>query len=116
MTATSSSALVLALEPSPRRSRTATVAGPSSYNPSAPLEHLDPNNDNGPGAIEAQSRALEKEKATLTWRIELWRLQQEVEDLQAADASQRQQASVPLPLQVNPNDSDDPSSIDGTRC
>jgi len=63
--------LVLALEPSLRRLRTATVAGPSSYDPLASLKHPDPDNNNRPSAIEAQSRALEKEKATLTQRIEL---------------------------------------------
>jgi len=64
-------ALVLALEPSLQRLCTATVAGPSSYNPLAPLEHLDLDNNNRPSAIKAQSKALEKEKATLTQRIEL---------------------------------------------
>ena len=68
---------------------TATVVGPSSYNPLALLKHLDLNNDNRPSAIKAQSKALEKEKATFTQRIELWRLQQKVEDLQAIDISQR---------------------------
>ena len=66
MTATSGLALVLTLELSPRRLRTAIVAGPSSSNPLALLKHLDPNNDDRPSAIEAQSKALEKEKATFT--------------------------------------------------
>lgn len=86
MTALSGSALVLALESNPRRSRTAIVAGPSPDDPLAPLEHSSPDDD-GLGTIEAQSRALEEEKATLTRRIGLRRLRREVEDLRAADAS-----------------------------
>ena len=112
--AASGSTPVPALESNPRRSRTPTVADPSPNGPPAPVEHPDPSDD-GLGAMEAQSRALEREKATLTQRIELQRLQQEVEDLQATDASQTQQSTVPPPP-TSPNSSDDdPSSEDGTR-
>lgn len=113
MAAASGSTLVPALESNPRRSRTPTVADPSPDGPPAPVEHPDPSDD-GLGAMEAQSRALEREKATLTRRIELRRLQQEVEDLRAADASQTRQSTVPPPP-TSPDSSDDPSSEDGTR-
>jgi hypothetical protein len=65
MAAASSSTLVPALELNPQRSHTPTVADPSPNGPLAPVEHLDPSNDRL-GAIEAQSKALEREKATLT--------------------------------------------------
>jgi hypothetical protein len=66
MAAISSLALVLALEPSSQHLRTAIVTSPSSSNLSAPLKYPDPDDDNKLGVIKVQSKALKKEKATLT--------------------------------------------------
>jgi hypothetical protein len=81
--------LYLAIEAVPRRLRTRTIVDPSPKGLAAPYDSLDLSN-NRLDAIKALSKALEKEKRTLIKRIALCCLKIEVEDLQAANASQRQ--------------------------
>ena len=70
MVSSSGSTLYPAMEMNPRRSRTGTVAGPSVNDPPIALEDVD-SSDNGLDAMAAQSKALQREKETLTRRIEL---------------------------------------------
>jgi hypothetical protein len=66
-------------------------------------------------AIKDLSKALEKEKKTLIKRITLCCLEIEVKDLQATDASQRQQAFVLSLLLTNLNTSNK-SSLEDKDC
>jgi hypothetical protein len=84
--------------------RTKTIIDSSLENAAVPYNNLDLSN-NKLNAIKDLSKALEKEKRTFIKRIALCYLEIEVKDLQATDASQRQQASMLLPLLTNPNTS-----------
>lgn len=114
MMSTSGSTLAPPMESNPRRSRTGTGATPSPSGPPPPLEGSTPLDDEL-GTIEAQKRALEKEKETLSRRIELRRLETEVEELRAVDTSQRRPSSAHPPLRTRLESSDESLSDDGDR-
>jgi hypothetical protein len=103
-----------AMEAVPRRLRTRTIVDPFPEDATVPHDDLDLSDDRL-DAIEDLSKALEKEKRTLIKRIALCYLEIEVEDLQATDASQRQQASMLPPLPTNPNTSNKSSLEDEDR-
>jgi hypothetical protein len=96
--------LYLVIEAVLQRLCTRTIIDPSSKDAAVSHNNLDLSN-NRLDAIKDLSKALEKEKRTLIKRIALCCLEIEVKDLQAANASQRQQASVLLPLPTNPDTS-----------
>ena len=86
----SSSTLHPALNISSRRSRTGTAANSFLNNPPAVLGEIDPNDDDGLSAVEAQSKALQLEKETLIKRAKLKRLRVKVEGLQVEEANKKQ--------------------------
>jgi hypothetical protein len=83
---------------------TRIIVDPFPKDTAVPYNNLDLSN-NKLNAIKDLSKVLEKEKRTLIKRIVLCYLEIEVKDLQATDASQRQQASVLLLLLTNLNTS-----------
>jgi hypothetical protein len=114
MMSASSLTLYLVIKAVLQRSRTRTIVDPSSEDAAVPYNDLDLSNDRL-DVIEDLSKALEKEKRTFIKRIALCCLEIEVKDLRAVDTSQRQQASVLLPLLTNPNTSNKSSLEDKDR-
>jgi hypothetical protein len=110
----SSLTLYPAIEAVLQRLRTRTIVDPSPEDATVPYNDLDLSN-NGLDAIEDLSKALEKEKRTFIKRIALCCLEIKVEDLQAADTSQRQQAFVLPSLPTNP-DTSNKSSLEDKDC
>jgi hypothetical protein len=97
-----------------RRLRTRTIVDPSPKDATVPYNNLNLFN-NRLDAIKDLSKVLEKEKRTLIKRIALCYLEIKVEDLQATNASQRQQAFVLLPLLTNLDTSNKSSLEDKDR-
>jgi hypothetical protein len=107
----SSLTLYLIIEAVLQRLCTRTIINPFPKDATVPYNNLDLFN-NKLNAIKDLSKALEKEKRTFIKRIALCCLEIKVEDLQATDASQRQQAFVLLPLPINLNTSNKSSLKD----